>query len=530
VSDRKLTIPARFVPRLIAVVISVTLFSLLMWWGSRQVAQPVVGQNYYSYALFRDGSGLPPGSAVVIAGVRVGEISDRSIEGGLAKITMRLRDDVILWTDAWATKRATSVLGDSYVELLPGGPDLDGAAEPGLRRLVPGEPIGRVIEGSSTDRTLRAIDTAMPRISNSLISARAYLQDARRYVNGPLTQKLEAADQWTREDHVAGPLAKVNSSLGSFENWVTGVHGVTSEYAPQMPAKMDRAARSIAEATRKMREARTFLSERLTSVRSELDQVDSYLDRAAATVGEWNGNDPDHQGTLAKLINDDELGETLHDGSEDIADFTSSLDRLKSWIGLRTEYNLSASQPRIYVVAEIAGRNNNFYVLEAERGELGVPQIELRDQTGTGQFTQRATLQQELRFSLQWGKRFGPVRLRAGIKESTPGAGGDVDLLTGRLRLSADAFDASFARLPRLKLGAAFALFRSVYLVAGVDDVLNAPRNLPIAPWPAGNDVPRQLDEVHLGRDYFVGAMLQFSDADFATLLRLYGAMVLGLL
>jgi hypothetical protein len=43
-------------------------------------------------------------------------------------------------------------------------------------------------------------------------------------------------------------------------------------------------------------------------------------------------------------------------------------------------------------------------------------------------------------------------------------------------------------------------------------------------------DVPGFYKTVHYGRDFFVGASLQFSDEDITTLLRLYGALLVGLL
>jgi hypothetical protein len=83
------------------------------------------------------------------------------------------------------------------------------------------------------------------------------------------------------------------------------------------------------------------------------------------------------------------------------------------------------------------------------------------------------------------------------------------------LKLSSDLYGA-FDRAPRLKLAGALAVFRSIYILAGVDDALNDPGTLPIV---TGNTpVPDVFREVHYGRDYFLGASLQFSDADFSTL------------
>src|ERR1044071_9712343 len=89
---------------------------------------------FRTYVKFRDGSRLAAGSAVVIAGVQVGVIEKLTIEGELARIDMRLRDGLDLPADSFATRRADSLFGDSYIEIIPSGGD-DGG--PG-RRLQPG--------------------------------------------------------------------------------------------------------------------------------------------------------------------------------------------------------------------------------------------------------------------------------------------------------------------------------------------------------------------------------------------------------
>ena len=83
----------------------------------------------------------------------------------------------------------------------------------------------------------------------------------------------------------------------------------------------------------------------------------------------------------------------------------------------------------------------------------------------------------KLRFSLQFGKRIGPFIGRFGIKESTGGFGGDLLFLDDRLTLSADLFDARSNEYPRLQGRGAVAVYnRNLFLIAGVDDVLNQQR------------------------------------------------------
>src|SRR5687768_7903214 len=111
-----------------------------------------IGEDFTTCASFRDGRRLAVGSPVLIAGVRVGEITRITLTGKFARVDMRLLDGVEIPVDSWITKRAFSPFGDSYLEILPTTP-APGAA-PAVN-LESGQCIARVIEGASTDTVLR---------------------------------------------------------------------------------------------------------------------------------------------------------------------------------------------------------------------------------------------------------------------------------------------------------------------------------------------------------------------------------------
>jgi phospholipid/cholesterol/gamma-HCH transport system substrate-binding protein len=71
-------------------------------------------------ALFRDASGLGAKSRVQTAGISIGEVADIHLEGVKAKVTLRLRKDLALHTDATISKRSESMLGDYMLDLTLG--------------------------------------------------------------------------------------------------------------------------------------------------------------------------------------------------------------------------------------------------------------------------------------------------------------------------------------------------------------------------------------------------------------------------
>jgi phospholipid/cholesterol/gamma-HCH transport system substrate-binding protein len=261
-----------------------------------------------------------------------------------------------------------------------------------------------------------------------------------------------------------------------------------------------------------------------------MDGLDKPVDDFAELLSAVNeGRGEDYKGTLGRLINDPKLADSIEEGTDSLREGMSSFSRFKSWLGLRSEFNVFSRQPRFYVTAEIRARTDKFYLVELERGGLGdIPDDSLSDAIGTNAYTRRQEIHDGLRFTVQFGKTFGNwFQIRGGIKESTFGFGADMLLRQGKLKLSADMFG-GYQYTPRIKLAGALAVFRSIYVIAGVDDVLTTPGYLSIV---KGNtDVPTQFDEVRYGRDYFLGAELHFDDADLSMLLRVYGALLIGLL
>ena len=78
-----------------------------------------------------------------------------------------------------------------------------------------------------------------------------------------------------------------------------------------------------------------------------------------------------------------------------------------------------------------------------------------------------------------------------------------------------------------MKLTAAWAVFRNLYILGGIEDMMNTPRSLQVNT--GGGDTLAQFDHVRVGRDYFLGGMLRFNDEDLAALLTIGGSALAGL-
>lgn len=483
-----------------------------------------VGGEFRTHAMFHDASRLAVGAAVVIAGVQVGVIDKLTIEGDLARIDLRLRDDLELPADSFATKRADSLFGDSYIEIVPCCDE--GSAN---RRLAPGEPIAHIVEGGSTDTVLRNIAAAMPKIDHALGAMHDFAIQGRSWVSGPVADRITGADTWVAEGHIERPIASAGRVVSRIDDATVRISDALATGGPEALRTLDRIDGAITSARGKMHDARDGLVSALGDARAGLDRIDPQLDQAREYVTAINeGRGTDWKGTLGRLVNEPELGNTIEDFTDDARDAVAGLNRFRSWIGGRVEVDAFSRDFRFYASAELRARNDKFYLIEIERGPLGaLPHDALSDVVHSVDYTRTQTIGDGPRFTFQFGKQIGRVALRGGIKDSTFGIGADALMLDGALKLSADGYG-SFTATPRIKLTGALAVFHSIYVLAGVDDALNTPGYLRVVSGTPG--APQVLDKVRFGRDYFLGTSLQFTDEDIAVLLRIYGAALVGAL
>ena len=193
------------------------------------------GDGYQVYALFNDAQGLIPKSRVVIAGIPVGFIDEIGLEGDLARVDMRINDDVVLYEDASVIMRAVSLLGEKVLVINPGSP-----REP---QIEDGDQITVLLESVGTEDVLqevhaiaqnvRAVSEQLERSFGTDVAGQR-MEDALRN----LSEALEAANRTIQTNE-----AVVSRSLANIEE-------ATEEGGPRLVAALD----NVQAATQDLRE------------------------------------------------------------------------------------------------------------------------------------------------------------------------------------------------------------------------------------------------------------------------------------
>ena len=78
-------------------------------------------KNYSLEAEFENVAGLKVGAGIEIAGVNIGKVARVGLgEQGLAKVTMLIKPDIKITTDAIASIRTQGFIGDKYIKIIQG--------------------------------------------------------------------------------------------------------------------------------------------------------------------------------------------------------------------------------------------------------------------------------------------------------------------------------------------------------------------------------------------------------------------------
>ncbi len=512
----------------------------LVWKNLGQ--NPAGKDNYVLVAKFRDASGLPKGSKVVVAGIPQGEVTKLEVEGRYARVEFKISRDIGVYTSGVVVKKATSLLGDNYLEIDPGeqikqlpdgskstftllGPECATYSDSDRRKSDPCRQVPNVIEATTPDQLMHRMEQTLPNVDRVLESVRDLSEDVRRIVNGPLQSVATRVDGLVQREAgtVADIIERADRSMQKIEQIASDLRSITQGADPKIDKILSNLDAASAEAKDLVATAKAELKTTGDALRGKLDKLDGVITNSESITAKIDQD----KGTLGRLVNDPTIADNVESITEDAKGFLGTLFGLKAYVGLRSEYNVFAGLARHYVTVELHTRPDKYYLIELEKGPRGEdPEITLTfDPTvDSNYWVRKTTISDSIRFTFQFAKRFSWLTLRYGIKESTGGIGADVDLKWWGhgLRFSADAFDASFDDYPRIKLAMAYEMFKHFYILGGVDELLNKPEYLQIVQ--GNSEVPIQFDYFRYGRDYFLGAMLRFNDEDLAALLTVGGS------
>lgn len=415
--------------------------------------------------LFDSVAGLNMKAPVRVAGVSVGRVEGLSLEGRRAKVTLLL-DKPVAMTEGTVARIANSgILGDKYVELIPGPPT------------APPIPDGRTLEG----HTPVTFDEALARFDNLGQSLQQLTGDVSSQgdLGGSIRRLLDNLEATSADIRllVTTNRDQVDSTVANFERF-------SRTLAEELPALTEQMQKLLMNVDSVVADNGDELGESLSNIRDITDNIQVSVDNLNDISSQLRSG----EGTIGKLLYDDQahdsLVSTLGAVEKGVSSLDETLGRVKS---LKLDLNLEgAIYPDIDEASaelgiRLSSHPKRFYYLGVGDSPQGRTRVETRTlittlPSGEVETTVIEERKSDDKFTIDahLGYQMGDFTLRAGLIDSAAGARVDYDAFERRLQLSVEAFD--FSRPDdedaHLRFTTRYRLNPNIYLVGGWDDPL----------------------------------------------------------
>lgn len=381
--------------------------------------------GYVLYAEFETAAGLEKRTVVKMAGVSVGYVKGIRLKGVKAELAFDIDPDVAIYKDSQATMASLGLLGEKYIEIVPGkGPDT----------CQPGDTIGSITPIS------------FDQLGNLMMSIGDEIKD----VSVSLRELIGGEDPRSNFHATLRNLSDLTRELKEFteanKSTLTQSIKASSQTVQKFDQRVDEIARNMDELILSVKDmvddSRGPLNDNLEKISELIEQTREAVRLLTESIEKINRG----EGTVGKLIHDEELYDRAQGVLADVEKLTKSVSSVR----IRGELDYYAKSEKL----------KGYFTLSfwptADKYLLG--QI-IRDQ-----FLDKFT------FSLQGGMRFGDFSPRAGIMESEIGVGLDYYVLKDRLRFSLESYDFDRDPRPQFRFFASFYASKFVYLILGLHD------------------------------------------------------------
>lgn len=430
--------------------------------------------GYEVKAIFDSAAGLREEGQVQIAGINVGAIKTIALEGKRARLTMAIIPEVKLPIDSMAVIRTQGVLGDKYVEIIPGSLGLP-VIEAGGQIAKTGTPtdvdkilnrigevsedikdvtgsLGDVVGGDQGKEDLKRIITNFAILSENL----ARLTQENSEQMNRMIENLTVFSEDLRtmssanKDNVSAMLTTIRTASENLNQTIVALQSIT--------AKINNGEGTVG---------------RLVNDDTTVDELNTTL----ASLKDISRKINEGEGTIGQLVNDNKAATELEDALEGVNDYLDKESTFKVYVDYRAEWLTKPEKMRSVLNIKIQPNEDKYYLVGIVSDPWGeYERIDRRysvDGQQTGVTTEEKWSRSSLKFNAQLAKRYYDLVIRGGLIESRGGAGLDYYFLDDDLMLTFEAATGDFDRNPYLNLGMRYDFWKFFYLTAGYSDLIS---------------------------------------------------------
>ena len=383
--------------------------------------------GYEIFLYFDSAAGLEKQTGVRLAGVKIGYVRDVRLKGSQAEVVLSIDPKYQIRTDAKAMLAALGILGEKYIEILPGKSQT--YAQPG-----------------STIQSLPP--TGLDQVGAELAAVGKEIQETTRM----LRELIGTDESKTNIRDILQNIAAFSSELKEFSerNKSTLDQSIqdTSLAVRNFDTQMQEISRNLDDLISLLRdmaeENRDNLQQSLSSMREVVDKVEQSLQQVKEILEKVNSG----KGTIGKLVEDPELYQEAEQTLRDVRSVLEPASEIKIHGGFNFEYFIDPNKVKSTMQLALWPTQNTLL-----RGEI------IQD-----------PFHDKFTYSLQGGLRWKDISARAGVMQSQFGAAVDVYTFRDRLRFSLEGFDFNRDKYPYFRLFASINPTKYLYLLLGLDD------------------------------------------------------------
>ena len=452
-------------------------------------------------AIFRSSAGISEDTAVNLAGIKIGVVTGKSLDRGQSRILFQVLTDTLIPEDSRISIHTYGFLGQKYLEIVPGS---------SRNYLQSGDEFVNVEDsGDFTELTATMNDVAddVRAVTESL---RAVLggEEGEEQIRGIFTSlntittvvadTLEANEE--KMDKIMDYIEALTAQMVLITKENRESFRDAMKTMPAIAENLSRISGNLADIMESNNEDISLTLANLVGVTENLSKSLEAISNIAQKID-------DGQGTIGKLVNDDETIANINDAVEGINDYLERVRKLQVEVSYRGEYHIEQEQGKSYFNLNIRPTFDKVYMVGLVDDPVGRKRHTLTetktttnpgaaDEDVTEEIEEKDVTTSELLFTAQIGKRWHNFLFRGGIIESHGGAGVEFFMWEDRINFAFEVFDFDTTNNPHLKTWLNISFLDHFFITGGVDDFINK------------YDDPR----------YFIGGGLYFTDRDISIL------------
>ncbi|NOZ12952.1 MAG: MCE family protein [Acidobacteria bacterium] len=440
---------------------------LIMKTGQFQFFQK--GAVYTLRATMDSATGLDKDSDIRLAGVKIGKVLGVSLKDGKAVVTMEIHKEVQLPEGSRVKVVAKGILGDKYLEILPGNRT------------------GRVKSGEMLESEKAvSMDDIMDIVYSVAKDIKKITTSLSKTV-GTNKGEEQIANILENIDRITSDLREITAR--NKDNFTTSIDNIKSftgdlkKDIPSLAAKLDKLSNHLNEI---VTENRQNLKDTLANAKEgtkKLNDALDYIDSIAKKIDTG-------EGTIGQLVNDKETGDNLNKtlvsfrrAMDSASDYLGAFSKTGVYLGFKSEYMFDISDSKSYFSVDIVPSATRLYQLEIIDSPYGKVRENsyhhvITDPSGNiiNDYTETITATRDaMKFTALIGQRYKDFNFKVGLIESKGGFALDYDPHNyRRWKFFGELSDFSRENnlSPRLKIGASYRIYGNFFLDAGGDDIL----------------------------------------------------------